>query len=272
MGRESTGPQKKISIHAPAEGATARCRRNRTIYITISIHAPAEGATEELAELRKLKLFQSTLPRRERLGSFRRNVLFWLFQSTLPRRERHLNKAPWLSENVFQSTLPRRERRAPILFFRLSGNISIHAPAEGATYFQRGEGDFLWTFQSTLPRRERRKKPSRMQTSTQFQSTLPRRERQYAKPVRSQYPDFNPRSRGGSDSICREKTGSVRISIHAPAEGATSQMQCVILCHLISIHAPAEGATQYRSGRCKRFHISIHAPAEGATTQPELSA
>ena len=178
MGRESTGPQKKISIHAPAEGATARCRRNRTIYITISIHAPAEGATEELAELRKLKLFQSTLPRRERLGSFRRNVLFWLFQSTLPRRERHLNKAPWLSENVFQSTLPRRER--------------LNTGVAGASAF---------IFQSTLPRRERRRNRNCPLDVSVFQSTLPRRERpefKYIGMCHSGY--FNPRSRGGSDS------------------------------------------------------------------------
>ena len=80
---------RQISIHAPAKGATkATSTRNRTNVI--SIHAPAKGATERRkANAEKIKLFQSTLPRRERLlnCSFRFSVLS--FQSTLPRRERH---------------------------------------------------------------------------------------------------------------------------------------------------------------------------------------
>ena len=57
----------------------------------ISIHAPAKGATKESAENVKTNIaFQSTLPRRERLaGHTRYKAAVKLFQSTLPRRERH---------------------------------------------------------------------------------------------------------------------------------------------------------------------------------------
>ena len=58
-----------------------------------------------------LKKFQSTLPRRERRDFFTKGRWFILFQSTLPRRERHrLGK-----------------------FCRYHSNVSIHAPAKGAT-------------------------------------------------------------------------------------------------------------------------------------------
>ena len=55
--------------------------------------------------------------------------------------------------------------------------------------------------------------------------------------------DFNPRSRTGSDGTYKGYKQMVKISIHAPAQGATLQ----ILFHnsflMISIHAPAQGAT-----------------------------
>ena len=57
-----------------------------------------------------------------------------------------------------------------------------------------------------------------------------------------------------------------RISIHAPARGATDRAIPDIKDADISIHAPARGATKYLNyvrGHCK---ISIHAPARGATT------
>ncbi len=60
----------EISIHAPAKGAT-NSTTNITNNKTISIHAPAKGATSWLRlKLRLLHGFQSTLPRRERLGKF----------------------------------------------------------------------------------------------------------------------------------------------------------------------------------------------------------
>ena len=55
-----------ISIHAPARGAT---QTYVEIYnlIDISIHAPARGATTRRSPDLTVRIFQSTLPRGERL-------------------------------------------------------------------------------------------------------------------------------------------------------------------------------------------------------------
>ncbi len=61
--------------------------------------------------------------------------------------------------------------------------------------------------------------------------------------------DFNPRSRGGSDTKSRrQSTEKQRISIHAPAEGATINSRNIAKICGISIHAPAEGATKISWG------------------------
>ena len=56
-----------ISIHAPAKGATVSYLESDT-YHNISIHAPAKGATQRVYLHVTLNIFQSTLPRRERLS------------------------------------------------------------------------------------------------------------------------------------------------------------------------------------------------------------
>ena len=54
-----------ISIHAPAKGATSNVDYGK-LAEGISIHAPAKGATKETKAYRDHKVFQSTLPQRER--------------------------------------------------------------------------------------------------------------------------------------------------------------------------------------------------------------
>ena len=121
-----------ISIHAPAKGATlirlpmqmwqrfqSTLPRRERLYAfnphdgcyNISIHAPAKGATGFCSLQKDPKKFQSTLPRRERLGSA-------YIHGNIPK---------------FQSTLPRRERQSVLNVLVKSENISIHAPAKGAT-------------------------------------------------------------------------------------------------------------------------------------------
>ncbi len=56
-----------ISIHAPARGATL-AEHNKEIGSLISIHAPARGATTQINILQINIIFQSTLPRGERLN------------------------------------------------------------------------------------------------------------------------------------------------------------------------------------------------------------
>ena len=120
----------------------------------ISIHAPAKGATITGCVLQPIMIFQSTLPRRERLITAEIDGDYRKFQSTLPRRERRSRTGTFKHGKRFQSTLPRRERQHPFQNARFlfdfnprsregsderpenkktTYEISIHAPAKGAT-------------------------------------------------------------------------------------------------------------------------------------------
>ena len=145
-------------------------------------------------------------------------------------------------------------------------NISIRAPAKGATQALSSLRPYLPVFQSALPRRERRN----FLVKTIF------------------HQDFNPRSREGSDFFLpctcvtfsifqsalprRERLKDsinqcpeVRISIRAPAKGATHQPWISRLRQYISIRAPAKGATVDAIHAVLYCIISIRAPAKGAT-------
>ena len=79
------------------------------------------------------RLFQSTLPRGERRRAGEKTDRRERFQSTLPRGERRTTAIYMDSLISFQSTLPRGERlhvHVPVLS---AYEISIHAPARGAT-------------------------------------------------------------------------------------------------------------------------------------------
>ena len=145
-----------ISIHAPARGATFGQLHLVTTLIVISIHAPARGATTDTAGISSSgSVFQSTLPRGERLTSCVYDDYIIKFQSTLPRGERPFN---------FANSSP----VAP---------ISIHAPARGATHCLLLVLRFYLLFQSTLPRGERPGEVRKLTDEYKFQSTLPRGER-----------------------------------------------------------------------------------------------
>ena len=80
-----------VSIHAPAWGATTPAPSSEPPK-AVSIHAPAWGATRILMRLPRRLMFQSTLPRGERLNLSITNGGHVWFQSTLPRGERPSNK------------------------------------------------------------------------------------------------------------------------------------------------------------------------------------
>ena len=236
----------KISIHAPAKGATAQSQSRRSAkrfqstlprrerlrvqdallhQLTISIHAPAKGATVLSYSLRVSALFQSTLPRRERP----------LFPSALP--------TMW----IFQSTLPRRERRAMAL-------CSISKRSR---------------FQSTLPRRERRVSARAPSASQRFQSTLPRRERLRLALFIVQIRDFNPRSREGSDAYVdflsrwRDKFQST-----LPRRERLDTASPIRAARLFQSTLPRrERRISRRTRAAGADAISIHAPAKGATAK-----
>ena len=143
-------------------------------------------------------------------------------------------------------------------------SISIHAPASGAT-LEVVEVVRRRVFQSTLPRVERLQAELQRAGYSAFQSTLPRVERQEMVKSEGIGAYFNPRSREWSDKGTQHIHKSFKISIHAPASGATSESLYESDPIKISIHAPASGATVKRVIDSQSMLISIHAPASGAT-------
>ena len=145
-----------ISIHAPARGATiCQCRVFRRERI--SIHAPARGATNMAEALIQLvNQFQSTLPRGERHSAWMPNRRFDYFNP------RSREGSDWIRPGVLAMVLdfnPRSREgsdsgEATIDWY--PADISIHAPARGATPEKRRLTGIQRIFQSTLPRGERR--------------------------------------------------------------------------------------------------------------------
>ena len=197
-----------------------RCNLER--LTAISIHAPAKGATYFDYLKVSVRIFQSTLPRRERRASYETrtsgrcyfnprsregsdssaNSIInrqTLFQSTLPRRERH--PAP-LPSHPLQHFNPRSREGSDGLLLHSARTEQDFNPRsrEGSDrLLGRGLRCGL-SFQSTLPRRERQYNRIEAVTGFPFQSTLPRRERPCAATVPTSTPfNFNPRSREGSD-------------------------------------------------------------------------
>ena len=78
-------------------------------------------------------MFQSTLPRGERLSSVSNLIQVPEFQSTLPRGERRVIATINIYKIRFQSTLPRGERLVRHWSLSPPRVVSIHAPTRGAT-------------------------------------------------------------------------------------------------------------------------------------------
>ena len=122
------------------------------------------------------------------------------FQSTLPRRERRF----WLFFYVYFSTnfnpRSREGSDAMPLIQCLHRNISIHAPAKGATFMRHWKESFPSAFQSTLPRRERLSA--------------------YAEGIAAGKISIHAPAKGAT-GIRNHYKSKYDISIHAPAKGAT---------------------------------------------------
>ena len=133
--------------------------------------------------------------------------------------------------------------------------VSIHAPARGAT--RCGDDGFGGLkFQSTLPRgerlHERRREHGKLCFNPRSREGSDRRRSRR----RDALPRFNPRSREGSDSPRRTTRESSRVSIHAPARGATGYVVHGNALTNVSIHAPARGATPPRVPKACRARFN----------------
>ena len=149
----------------------------------------------------------------------------------------------------------------------IRSDISIHAPAKGATRELRDADEWEVLFQSTLPRRERLERKLHNKQTDIISIHAP--------------------AKGATDYFFIQLAQS-KISIHAPAKGATacSAAACGADCHFNPRSREGSDSTtasrrsrdshfnpRSREGsdpappRCRHLHhsISIHAPAKGAT-------
>ena len=129
-----SGDSIRISIHAPARGATAGygiCRQ-RDRYFNPRTREGCDYAKNQIDE--RKGAFQSTHPRGVRQGRQTLKAAAFLFQSTHPRGVRRgSNPNQPYSHQAFQSTHPRGVRHREDRFLPVRYHISIHAPARGAT-------------------------------------------------------------------------------------------------------------------------------------------
>ena len=212
-------------------------------------------------------MFQSTPPRRGRLGTKASMLDSAKFQSTPPRRGR-----PWYRRLLdcslwFQSTPPRRGRHDQFALGAHGLGVSIHAPAQGATFGRRGRG---WHYHSFNPRPRAGgdiDASSSKYDLPKFQSTPPRRGRRspFADYVGKHLFQSTPPRRGRPDDrIQPEPCGGV--SIHAPAQGATGSTPRLPSGHDVSIHAPAQGATWNGSTTLAPSQFQSTPPRRGRPT------
>ena len=169
-------------------------------YLRISIHAPARGATRVLRAIISAVDISIHAPARGATPDNLVSLVVIEFQSTLPRGERRVSVVPSALIADISIHAPARGATPESPLSLLFIVISIHAPARGATSSTARICSSSSAFQSTLPRGERLYVDRAGKQDLLFQSTLPRGERL------------------GSN---RMESVSSRISIHAPARGAT---------------------------------------------------
>ena len=144
----------RISIHAPARGATGDAVRKQ-IQATISIHAPARGATLSFQATGVNPVYFNP---RSREGSDAKAGNFGIFLPiSIHAPARGATYSVVSKNNHFSNFNPRsregsdKKNNHKILVTM----ISIHAPARGATQTVTVLAPKVHTFQSTLPRGER---------------------------------------------------------------------------------------------------------------------
>src|SRR5690606_30845343 len=94
------------------------------------------------------------------------------------------------------------------------------------------------------PRGARPRTFSALRSNGMFQSTRPRGARHRKTAFSVPHSCFNPRAREGRDLLRVFDLFQVRVSIHAPARGATCVLRRAVAHIMVSTHAPARGATR----------------------------
>ena len=257
-----------ISIHAPARGGDAAYQL-KIDALEISIHAPARGGDTSAADRSFTSRNFNPRPREGGRPPWR---------SSGPSRAHNFNPRPREGGdersqmfqtviNAFQSTPPRGGRPVPLGPVIAITDISIHAPARGATY-AGGAGSQSVIHFNPRPREGGDYHAYYYHT---FQSQI----------------SIHAPARGATRLV--PDLGQVAvISIHAPARGATSGNKSFLWVYLYFNPRPREGGDFPAAASrtlCRNFNprpreggdrgnlcvnikktaISIHAPARGAT-------
>mgnify|MGYP007124307699 CR=1 FL=1 len=144
----------------------------RKLILSVSIHAPARGATTERQSHHIILMFQSTHPHGVRPSPRTLALLISGFQSTHPHGVRLTFPRINADNTVFQSTHPHGVRRFPLSNHTVLYQVSIHAPARGATYSSYRKSSRL-KFQSTHPHGVRPFVLASNTNFSEFQSTHP---------------------------------------------------------------------------------------------------
>ena len=173
----------RISIHAPAKGAT---RELEEYLPTICNFNPRSREGSDISSsyfLRYSRQFQSTLPRRERLRSVLELFLSHMISIHAPAKGATSSLPQKTRGNKISIHAPAKGATAFKFCFQAIPIISIHAPAKGATKIN---SDLL---------------PDKLMISIH----APAKGATHISGDCRTYPDdFNPRSREGSDVLIRE--------------------------------------------------------------------
>ena len=190
-------PTRKVSIHAPARGATHAKAANavkRAFQFTrprgarhfrevgkmvwiVSIHAPARGATKADSGPIADSMFQFTRPRGARQNLGRSMAMLLMFQFTRPRGARRQAPRRRQRLTLFQFTRPRGARRTSSCSRAAKTRFNSRA-REGRDSGARPEGRERCRFQFTRPRGARRGSSAAPGRAARFQFTRPRGARQ----------------------------------------------------------------------------------------------
>ena len=209
---------KGVSIHAPARGATGPARE-LSARIDVSIHARAGGdlAQDVWREAGRVSIHAPRGGRRHGANTPRRGNCF----DPRPRAGGDLLFLKRLRlHQGFRSTPPRGGRHGELPQAVNCHHVSIHAPARGATTETQTPDQRRKTFRSTPPRGGRLGAYQMHTEALTFRSTPPR---------------------GGRPVPRRAVEGPRRVSIHAPARGATYHPDLPRPSSDVSIHAPRGG-------------------------------
>ncbi|KFJ10953.1 hypothetical protein DR66_1530 [Delftia acidovorans] len=188
----------------------------------VSIHAPARGATVDIDFLGKPHMFQSTRPHgaRPKPVSYHGGSVW--FQSTRPHGARPMPPLVIDMASKFQSTRPHGARRFCSGAACAIREVSIHAPARGATPLLThagGQDDVS----IHAPARGATTRTRRAALQQEFQSTRPHGARPSPALRSTSCHRFNPRARTGRDVERCQRRHVCAVSIHAPARGATTR-------------------------------------------------